>query len=58
MKRVKVLIALFACMAVMGVLLAMGLLAKMMELTAIAIQRAAIDLTNTARDWWRWAVEE
>lgn len=58
MKRVKVLIALFACMAVMGVLLVMGLLAKIMELTAIAIQRTAIDLTNTARDWWRWAVEE
>lgn len=58
MKRVKVLIVLFACMAVMGVLLVMGLLAKMLGLTAIAIQRAAIDLTNTARDWWRWAVEE
>lgn len=57
MKRVKVLIVLFACMAVMGVLLVMGLLAKMMELTAIAIQRAAVDLYNTARGWWRWAVE-
>lgn len=58
MKRVKVLIALFACVTAIGVLLVMGLLAKMMELTAIAIQRAAIDLTNTARDWLRWAVEE
>lgn len=57
MRRVKVLIALFACMAVMGVLLVMALLAKMLGLTVIAIQRAAIDLTNTARDWWRWAVE-
>ena len=46
------------CVTAMGVLLVMGLLAKMMELTAIAIQRAAIDLTNTARDWLRWAVEE
>ena len=36
--------------------LVMGLLAKMMELTAIAIQRAAVDLYNTARGWWRWAV--
>lgn len=70
MKRVKVLIVLFACMAVMGVWLAMallagvlGLLAKLLTIpakllvdTAIAIQRAAIDLTNTARGWWRWAV--
>lgn len=34
MKRVKVLIVLFACMAVMGVWLAMALLAKMLGLTA------------------------
>lgn len=72
MKRVKVLIVLFACMAVMGVWLAMALLtdvlgllaallnaaAKLLNDTGIAVQRAAIDLSNTARDWWRWAVEE
>lgn len=71
MKRVKVLIVLFACMAVMGVGLVMALLAKMLGLTAkmltipakllvdtaIAIQLAAVDLYNTARDWWSWSVE-
>lgn len=70
MKRVKVLIVLFACMAVMGVWLVMALLAKMLGLTAkmltvpakllvdteIAIQRAAVDLSSTARGWLRWAV--
>lgn len=70
MKRVKVLIVLFACMAVIGVVLVMALLAKMLGLTAkrltipakllvdtaIAVQRAAIYLANTARGWLRWAV--
>lgn len=70
MKRVKVLIVLFACMAVMGVWLAMALLAgvlglgaallnaaaKLLNDTGIAVQRAAIDLSNTARGWLRWAV--
>ena len=77
MKRVKVLIVLFVCMAVMGVVLVMELLAKMLGLTAkmlgltakmltvpakllvdtaIAIQWAEVDLSNTARGWWRWAV--
>lgn len=70
MKRVKVLIVLFACMAVMGVWLAMALLAKLLGLTAkvltipakllvdtaIAVQRAGIYLANTARGWLRWAV--
>lgn len=70
MKRVKVLIVLFVCMAVMGAVLVMGLLAKLLGLTAfwltipakllvdtaIAIQCAAIDLSNTARGWMRWAV--
>ena len=65
MKRVKVLIVLFVCMAVMGAVLAMGLLAKLLGLTAkvltipakllvdtaIAIQCAAIDLSNTVRGW-------
>ena len=72
MKRLKVLLVLFACMAVMGVGLVMALLVKMLGLTAkmltilakllvdtaIAIQWAEVDLYNTARDWWRWAVEE
>jgi len=70
MKRVKVLIVLFACMAVMGVWLAMALLtdalgllaamlnvaAKLLNDTGIAVQRAAIGLSNTARGWLRWAV--
>ena len=70
MKRVKVLIVLFACMAVIGVVLvmvlvngALGLLAallnaaaKLLNDTGIAVQWAAIDLSNTARGWWRWAV--
>lgn len=63
MKRVKVLIVLFACMAVMGVVLVMALLAKMLTIpakllvdTAIAVQRAGIGLYNTARGWLRWAV--
>ena len=70
MKRVKVLIVLFACMAVMGVWLAMALLtdalgllaallnaaAKLLVDTAIAVQRAGIGLYNTARGWLRWAV--
>lgn len=70
MKRVKVLIVLFACMAVMGVVLVMALLAGVLGLgaallnaaakllidTGIAVQWAAIDLANTARGWLRWAV--
>lgn len=70
MKRVKVLIVLFVCMAVMAVWLAMALLEKLLGLTAkmltipakllvdteIAVQRAGIGLCNTARGWWRWAV--
>lgn len=70
MKRVKVLIVLFACMAVMGVWLAMALLADVLGLgaallnaaakllidTGIAVQRAAIGLCNTARGWLRRAV--
>lgn len=70
MKRVKVLIVLFACMAVMGVVLVMELLtyalgllaallnaaAKLLNDTGIAVQWAAIDLSNTARGWWHWAV--
>lgn len=70
MKRVKVLIVLFACMAVIGVMLVMVLLAKLLWLTAkmltipakllvdtaIAVQRAGISLYNTARGWLRWAV--
>lgn len=63
MKRVKVLIVLFACMAVMGVWLAMalltdalGLLAALLNDTGIAVQRAAIGLSNTARGWLRRAV--
>ena len=70
MKRVKVLIVLFACMAVMGVWLvlslvsgALGLLAallnaaaKLLNDTGITVQWAARDLSNTARGWWRWAV--
>ena len=70
MKRLKVLFVLFACMAVMGVWLAMALLtdalgllaallnaaAKLLNDTGIAVQRAAIDLSNTARGWLRWAV--
>lgn len=70
MKRVKVLIVLFVCMAVMGVVLVMELLtyalgllaallnaaAKLLNDTGIAVQWAAIDLSNTARGWWRWAV--
>lgn len=70
MKRVKVLIVLFACMAVMGVWLALALLAdvlglgaallnaaaKLLNDTGIAVQRAAIGLSNTARGWLRWAV--
>ena len=70
MKRVKVLLVLFACMAVMAVWLVMALLAKMLGMTAkmltipekllvdteIAVQWAAVDLSNTARGWWRWAV--
>lgn len=70
MKRVKVLIVLFVCMAVMAVWLvmalltdALGLLAallnaaeKLLNDTGIAVQRAAIDLANTARGWLRWAV--
>ena len=70
MKRVKVLIVLFACMAVMGVVLVMALLAKMLGLTAkmltipakllvdtaIAVERAGIGLLFTARGWLRWAV--
>lgn len=70
MKRVKVLIVLFACMAVTGVVLVMALLAKMLTLTAkmltipakllvdtaIAVRRAGIGLCKTARGWLRWAV--
>lgn len=63
MKRVKVLIVLFACMAVMAVWLvmalltdALGLLAALLNDTGTAVQRAAIDLANTARGWLRWAV--
>ena len=70
MKRLKVLFVLFACMAVMGVVLvmalltdALGLLAAMLNVAAkllndtwIAVQRAAIGLSNTARGWLRWAV--
>lgn len=70
MKRVKVLIVLFVCMAVMGAVLVMGLLAKLLGLTAkmltipakllvdtaIAVQRAGIGLCKTARGWLRWAV--
>lgn len=70
MKRVKVLIVLFVCMAVMGVWLVMSLVsgalglleallnaaAKLLNDTGIAVQWAAIDLSNTARGWWRWAV--
>lgn len=63
MKRVKVLIVLFACMAVMAVWLvmalltdALGLLAELLNDTGTAVQRAAIDLANTARGWLRWAV--
>lgn len=70
MKRLKVLFVLFACMAVMGVVLVMALLAKMLGLlaallnaaakllidTGIAVKWAAIDLSNTARGWLRWAV--
>ena len=70
MKRVKVLIVLFVCMAVMAVWLvmalltdALGLLAallnaaeKLLNDTGTAVQRAAIDLANTARGWLRWAV--
>lgn len=70
MKRVKVLIVLFACMAVIGVMLVMVLLAKLLWLTAkmltltakmlvdteIAVRRAAIGLCKTARGWLRWAV--
>lgn len=70
MKRLKVLFVLFACMAVMGVWLAMALLtdalgllaallnaaAKLLIDTGIAVKWAAIDLSNTARGWLRWAV--
>lgn len=63
MKRVKVLIVLFACMAVMAVWLvmalltdALGLLAALLNDTGTAVQRAAIDLANTERGWLRWAV--
>ena len=70
MKRLKVLFVLFACMAVMGVWLAMALLtdalgllaamlnvaAKLLNDTGIAVQRAAIGLSNTAGGWLRWAV--
>ena len=70
MKRLKVLFVLFVCMAVMGVWLAMALLAdalgllaallnaaaKMLNDTGIAGQRAAIGLCNTARGWLRRAV--
>ena len=70
MKRVKVLIVLFACMAVMGMWLAMALLAdvlglgaallnaaaKLLNDTGIAVQRAGIGLCKTARGWLRWAV--
>lgn len=70
MKRVKVLIVLFACMAVIGVMLVMVLLAKLLWLTAkvltipakllvdtaIAVRRAGIGLCKTARGWLRWAV--
>lgn len=63
MKRVKVLIVLFVCMAVMAVWLvmalltdALGLLAALLNDTGTAVQRAAIDLANTARGWLRWAV--
>lgn len=70
MKRVKVLIVLFACMAVIGVMLVMVLLAKLLWLTAkmltipakllvdtaIAVRQAGIGLCKTARGWLRWAV--
>lgn len=63
MKRVKVLIVLFACMAVIGVMLVMVLTAKMLTIpakllvdTAIAVRRAGIGLCHTARGWLRWAV--
>ena len=70
MKRLKVLFVLFACMAVMGVVLVMALLtdalgllaamlnvaAKLLNDTGIAVQQPAIGLSNTARGWLRWAV--
>lgn len=70
MKRVKVLIVLFACMAVMAVWLVMALLTdalglltallnaaeKLLNDTGTAVQRAGIGLCNTARGWLRWAV--
>lgn len=65
MKRVKVLIVLFVCMAAMGAVLVMGLLAwlvygltwvllKMLEaMKALADSMVwlAIDLSNTVRGW-------
>lgn len=63
MKRVKVLIVLFVCMAVIGVMLVMMLLEKLLWLTAkmlvdteIAVRRAGIGLCKTACGWLRWAV--
>lgn len=63
MKRVKVLIVLFACMAVMAVWLvmalltdALGLLAALLNDTGTAVRRAGIGLCKTARGWLRWAV--
>lgn len=70
MKRVKVLIVLFACMAVIGVMLVMALLVKLLWLTAkmltipvkllvdtaIAVRQAGIGLCKTTRGWLRWAV--
>ena len=49
MKRVKVLIVLFACMAVIGVWLAMALLAKLLWLTAKMLTLTAKRLTIPAK---------
>lgn len=70
MKRVKVLIVLFVCMAVMYAALVMGLLAwlvywltwallkmlEAMQALADSMMWLASDLCNTARGWIRWAV--
>ena len=49
MKRVKVLIVPFACMAVIGVVLVMVLLAKLLWLTAKMLTLTAKMLTLTAK---------
>lgn len=49
MKRVKVLIVLFACMAVIGVVLVMVLLAKLLWLTAKMLTLTAKMLTIPAK---------